>query len=162
MDPIRGGMEEGAVGVAKGFGKGLMSSWWKTSAGTLFDMTMYPGRLLILLSALAGVMSYPLQGLYKTCYSAIFTRTRKDIATARLEEGHYLSFTALGDDNLDVEAVLEAFERLSAAPDLEVKKLEKEKKKQEKKQKDILMKKEKDDRKTKKNTKVEDSSGTSG
>jgi hypothetical protein len=33
MDPIRGGMKEGAAGVAKGFGTGLMSSWWKTSAG---------------------------------------------------------------------------------------------------------------------------------
>jgi sterol 3beta-glucosyltransferase len=33
MDPIRGGMKDGAAGVAKGFGTGLMSSWWKTSAG---------------------------------------------------------------------------------------------------------------------------------
>jgi len=40
MDPIRGGKEEGAVGVAKGFGKGLMSSWWKTSAGGLFDESL--------------------------------------------------------------------------------------------------------------------------
>ncbi|KAI4838071.1 UDP-Glycosyltransferase/glycogen phosphorylase [Aureobasidium sp. EXF-8845] len=32
MDPIRGGMKDGAAGVAKGFGTGLMSSWWKTSA----------------------------------------------------------------------------------------------------------------------------------
>jgi sterol 3beta-glucosyltransferase len=35
MDPIRGGMREGAAGVAKGFSTGLMSSWWKTSAGML-------------------------------------------------------------------------------------------------------------------------------
>jgi hypothetical protein len=33
MDPIRGGIKDGAAGVAKGFGTGLMSSWWKTSAG---------------------------------------------------------------------------------------------------------------------------------
>jgi len=40
MDPIRGGKEEGAVGVAKGFGKGLMSSWWKTSAGGFSFITL--------------------------------------------------------------------------------------------------------------------------
>jgi sterol 3beta-glucosyltransferase len=42
MDPIRGGMKDGAAGVAKGFGTGLMSSWWKTSAGKILTILYTP------------------------------------------------------------------------------------------------------------------------
>jgi len=82
-------------------------------------------------------MAYPLQGLYKTCYTAIHSRTRKEIAAQRLAEGRYL-YQNRGESQISsLEDVVKAFELLFAEDDPKAskkasKKAEKERKKQEK------------------------------
>jgi len=82
-------------------------------------------------------MAYPLQGLYKTCYTAIHSQTRKKIAAQRLAEGRYLYHNQGESQISSLEAVLKAFELLFAEDDPKAskkvsKKAEKERKKQEK------------------------------
>jgi hypothetical protein len=94
--------------------------------------------------ALAGVMAYPLQGLYKTCYTAIHSQTRKEIAVQRLREGRYL-YTTVEPQRPRSEDILAAFELLVTAEDPKTtrkasKKAEKERKKQGKLDKDKVKK----------------------
>jgi hypothetical protein len=86
---------------------------------------------------LAGVIAYPLQGLYKTCYTAIHSQTRKEIAAQRLKEGRYLYQNKEGLQKSRSEKILEAFELLLAGDNPKAskkacKKAEKERKRQEK------------------------------
>jgi len=79
-------------------------------------------------------MAYPLQGLYKTCYTAIHSQTRKKIAAQRLAEGRYLYHNQGESQTSSLEAVLKAFELLFAEDDPKAskkasKKAEKERKK---------------------------------
>jgi hypothetical protein len=94
--------------------------------------------------ALAGVMAYPLQGLYKTCYTAIHSQTRREIAVQRLKEGRYL-YTTAEPQRPRSEDIFAAFELLITAEDPKTikkasKKAEKERKKQEKLDKDQKVK----------------------
>lgn len=87
--------------------------------------------------ALAGVMAYPLQGLYKTCYTAIHSRTRKEIAAQRLTEGRYLYQSGEDSGKPRSEDVLKVFGLLLTEDDpmaskKATKRAEKERKKQEK------------------------------
>jgi hypothetical protein len=82
-------------------------------------------------------MAYPLQGLYKTYYTAIHSQTRKEIAAQRLKEGRYLYQNKEGLQKSRSEKILEAFELLLAEDNPKAsrkvsKKAEKERKRQEK------------------------------
>jgi hypothetical protein len=82
-------------------------------------------------------MAYPLQGLYKTCYTAIHSQTRKEIAAQRLKEGRYLYQNKEGLQKSRSEKILETFELLLAGDNPKAskkacKKAEKERKRQEK------------------------------
>ncbi|KAF7118656.1 hypothetical protein CNMCM5793_008194 [Aspergillus hiratsukae] len=71
--PIKGGKEEGALGVVKGLAK-----------GTAGFMTKIP-------SAGLGLVAYPFQGIVKSIESSVRSKTRKAIITARLRDGYELS-----------------------------------------------------------------------
>ncbi|KAJ6600765.1 sterol glucosyltransferase [Mycena sp. CBHHK59/15] len=71
VQPIRGGMEEGALGVAKGFGKGAIGLTTKTG------------------SAMLGLVAYPSQGIYKSIRSAAHSSTKKEIIQVRHAEGEW-------------------------------------------------------------------------
>lgn len=94
MEPVKGAKKEGALGALKGFGKGIGGMYWKPNAG------------------LAGVLGYTMQGIYKSVYSAIHTKTRKNVARARREEGVWLLARAREDQNTDLRLIVEAFEDL--------------------------------------------------
>jgi hypothetical protein len=64
------------------------------------------------LGGLAGLMGYPLQGIYKSVYSAIHTRTRKRIAEARRAEGVWALQNAKITGGVDVQGVLRLFDAL--------------------------------------------------
>lgn len=72
-EPIKGGKEEGALGVVKGLAKG--------TAGL---MTKVP-------SAGLGLVAYPFQGIAKSIEASVRSKTRKAIITARLRDGYELS-----------------------------------------------------------------------
>ncbi|KAI4743690.1 UDP-Glycosyltransferase/glycogen phosphorylase [Aureobasidium sp. EXF-12298] len=93
-EPIKGAKQDGALGALKGFGKGIGGMYWKPNAG------------------LAGLLGYTMQGIYKSVYSAIHTKTRKLIAAARREEGAWLLAKAREDQNLDLRHIVEEFEDL--------------------------------------------------
>jgi hypothetical protein len=62
-------------------------------------------------------MAYPLQGLYKTCYTAIHFQTRKEVAARRLKEGRYLYRNMEETPAQRPEDILRAFEMLLAEDD---------------------------------------------
>ncbi|KAH0366129.1 UDP-Glycosyltransferase/glycogen phosphorylase, partial [Aureobasidium melanogenum] len=93
-EPIKGAKQEGALGALKGFGKGLGGIYWKPNAGV------------------AGLLGYTMQGIYKSVYSAIHTRTRKGIAAARREEGVWLLSRSREDKVLDLRDIVTTFEEL--------------------------------------------------
>lgn len=94
MDPIRGHKEEGAAGLAKGIGKGIAGLYFKPLGG------------------LASLMGSPLQGVYKSVFSAIHSTTRKIMAEARRVEGDWLLKRAKEEGRLDVNAVLRQWDTL--------------------------------------------------
>jgi hypothetical protein len=94
MEPVKGAKKDGALGALKGFGRGIGGMYWKPNAG------------------LAGLLGYTMQGIYKSVYSAIHTKTRKSIAKARREEGVWLLARAREDQNTDLRLIVEAFEDL--------------------------------------------------
>jgi hypothetical protein len=94
MEPVNGAKKEGALGALKGFGRGLGGMYWKPNAG------------------LAGLLGYTMQGIYKSVYSAIHTRTRKNIAAARRQEGAWLLTRAREDQHTDLQDIVTAFEEL--------------------------------------------------
>lgn len=93
-EPVKGAKQEGALGALKGFGKGLGGIYWKPNAGV------------------AGLLGYTMQGIYKSVYSAIHTRTRKGIAAARREEGVWLLSRSREDRVLDLRDIVTTFEKL--------------------------------------------------
>jgi hypothetical protein len=94
IEPVKGAKKEGALGALKGFGRGLGGMYWKPNAG------------------LAGLLGYTIQGIYKSVYSAIHTRTRKNIAAARRQEGAWLLARAKEDQDIDLRHIVMAFEEL--------------------------------------------------
>lgn len=70
--PYAGAKKEGAVGAAKGFGKGVASLVTKSGAGMF------------------GVLAYPSMGIAKSVRSAFYSGTSKKIAAERHKEGEWL------------------------------------------------------------------------
>ena len=83
---------EGAAGVAKGVGKGLLGFGSKVA------------------SAGIGLVAYPGQGICKSIRHAAKSGTRKRIKVKRLEEGQWL--VDQKRNSMDPRVVLERFERL--------------------------------------------------
>jgi hypothetical protein len=72
MKPYQGIREDGARGAVTGLGKGMGSM--ASKAG----------------SAMFGVLAYPSAGIAKSLHTLIHSQTRKQIATARHDEGMWL------------------------------------------------------------------------
>ncbi|KAJ7267491.1 putative UDP-glucose,sterol transferase [Mycena rebaudengoi] len=72
VQPYKGGREDGAVGVAKGIGKGVVGFATKTASATL------------------GLVAYPAQGISKSIRAAAYTQTKKLIVESRRTEGIWL------------------------------------------------------------------------
>ncbi|KAK5133993.1 hypothetical protein LTR08_006998 [Meristemomyces frigidus] len=67
-----GKRDEGAKGVAKGLGQGLISLTMKMGAGTL------------------GLVTYPCQGVLKSLHAAMHTKARTRVEQAKREENQWL------------------------------------------------------------------------
>jgi hypothetical protein len=93
IQPYRGAKKEGALGAAKGFGKGAMSLVTKSGAGMF------------------GVFAYPSAGISKSLRTAVHSSTRKSIAKERHEEGIWMMKNGKGTQ-LDWDEVVHRFERL--------------------------------------------------
>lgn len=67
-----GKKEQGAMGAAKGLGKGVVSLVTKSTAATF------------------GLVSYPAQGIYRSIWSAANDKTRRSIEDEKLLEGDWM------------------------------------------------------------------------
>jgi len=85
--------QEGAKGVAKGLGMGLVSLTAKTSAAAI------------------GLIAYPCQGVYRSLYTATHRATRDLVNEAKLEEAEWMH-TQAGDSAPDI---VQAFLRFRSA-----------------------------------------------
>jgi len=85
--------QEGAKGVAKGLGMGLVSLTTKTSAAAI------------------GLIAYPCQGVYRSLYTATHRATRDLVNEAKHEEADWL-YTQAGDRAPDI---VQAFLRFRSA-----------------------------------------------
>lgn len=93
MQPVKGASEEGAIGAAKGLGKGAVSLVAKSGAGMF------------------GLFAYPSAGIAKSLRSAVYSGTRKTIANEKHGEGQWL-LDCNAASQVDVGEVLGSFERL--------------------------------------------------
>jgi hypothetical protein len=88
--PYQEGKSDGALGVAKGFGKGLLGFGSKVTSASL------------------GLVAYPGQGICKSIRHAAKSQTRKNIKVLKTEEGkHLVRFIS----KADVLAVLNGFKQ---------------------------------------------------
>jgi hypothetical protein len=85
--------QEGAKGVAKGLGMGLVSLTAKTSAGAI------------------GLIAYPCQGIYRSLYTATHRATRDLVKEAKQDEASWIH-TQAGDGSSDI---VQAFLRFRSA-----------------------------------------------
>ncbi|KAM0429705.1 hypothetical protein ACHAPT_006311 [Fusarium lateritium] len=90
VQPYKGGKDGGAVGAAKGVGKGLVGMASKTA------------------SAAVGIVAYPGHGIYQSIRTLVHSGARNEIKLARRQEGGYLVAT----QQLDVAMILSEFGRL--------------------------------------------------
>ncbi|KAM0437895.1 hypothetical protein ACHAPT_002260 [Fusarium lateritium] len=95
VEPYKGAKKEGALGVVKGLGKGVVS------------LTANSG------AAMFGVLAYPSAGITKSLRTAVRSSTRKAIAQALREEGAWMTKDARGAQG-DSSALISNFERLRA------------------------------------------------
>jgi hypothetical protein len=72
IETYHGKKKEGAMGAAKGLGKGLVSFATKTSSGVV------------------GLIAYPGQGAVKSIHASVKSSRRKYIVEAKLQEGKWL------------------------------------------------------------------------
>ncbi|KAH6857149.1 UDP-glucose,sterol transferase [Chaetomium sp. MPI-CAGE-AT-0009] len=93
-EPIDGGRQEGALGVAKGVGKGLVGMTTKVTSGVL------------------GLVSYSGQGVYQTTRDLTRRNTRRAIDGARREEARY-ALSKAEENGIDEVAVLQAWSTLT-------------------------------------------------
>ncbi|KAI6863237.1 sterol glucosyltransferase [Hortaea werneckii] len=84
---------EGAKGVAKGLGEGLVDFTMKTGSGVI------------------GLVAYPSQGVYRSLHSALHQSTRNQVVVAKRAEGQWLS-RELGSDSAEVQRVVQRFKSL--------------------------------------------------
>ncbi|KAJ7621159.1 putative UDP-glucose,sterol transferase [Roridomyces roridus] len=94
VQPYKGARDEGWLGAAKGFGKGVVGFSAKTS------------------SAAVGLVAYPSQGIYKSLRSVTYEKTRKMITQARKEEGEWL---LKREPNVQRSSIVAAYMQLLAA-----------------------------------------------
>ncbi|KAL1603747.1 hypothetical protein SLS60_005337 [Paraconiothyrium brasiliense] len=90
MKPMQGMKEEGALGFAKGTGKGVLGLATKTT------------------SAAIGIVAYPGQGISKSVTAPFKSTTRKTIMSQRLAEGEHTS----SSEASKIADVLRSFEEL--------------------------------------------------
>lgn len=93
VQPYKGGRKEGALGVAKGIGKGTVNMISKISGGAV------------------GVWAYPAQGIAKSISNAVHTTSKKEIEVAKREEGAWLLQEGRLTD-ADMRTMIEAFNLL--------------------------------------------------
>lgn len=98
MEPVRGGMRDGAGGAAMGVGKGLVSAVTKTGAGFV------------------GVIGYTGAGITKSIRSAVYSGTAKLIAKSRHLEGQWLRERGLPDGKRG-DVLVDDFFRLKSRKD---------------------------------------------
>lgn len=98
MEPVRGGIKEGPLGVVKGVGRGAVSAVAKTGAG------------------MVGVISYPGTGIAKSIRKAVRSGTGKLIVKARHLEGQWLQKKGLPLGTTS-DALVEKFHRLKSGRD---------------------------------------------
>lgn len=91
IQTYQGKKQEGAAGVAKGPGKGLISMTMKTTAGVV------------------GLVAYPTQGVCKSIRNAVKSTTRRQIAEAKWVEGRWLAGTDAGS-HMDHALLIAEFE----------------------------------------------------
>jgi UDP:flavonoid glycosyltransferase YjiC (YdhE family) len=92
VKPFEDAKKEGAVGFAKGLGKGLIGFGTKTASAGL------------------GLVAYPGEGICKSIRYAARSSTRNRIRAAKLAEGERLSGLAI--THQEVQIVVDRFERL--------------------------------------------------
>ncbi|KAH6614137.1 sterol glucosyltransferase [Boeremia exigua] len=90
--PIEGAKKEGAMGFAKGLGKGFVGFTSKT------------------VSATVGIVAYPGEGICKGLRNAVHSGNRRDIKARKVSEGAYLLERSELDEN--VAGIIHAFELL--------------------------------------------------
>ncbi|KAF2829543.1 UDP-Glycosyltransferase/glycogen phosphorylase [Ophiobolus disseminans] len=90
LQTYKQGQKEGALGYAKGFGKGMAGFVSKTS------------------SAVVGIVAYPGDGICKSIRHAAHRSTRRDLRARKLLEGEYL----VTKSDIDVRSIIETFGRL--------------------------------------------------
>ncbi|KAF4335646.1 UDP-glucose sterol transferase [Fusarium beomiforme] len=93
IQPYKGAKKEGALGAAKGLGKGAMGLVTKSGAGMF------------------GVFAYPSAGISKSIRTAVHTSTRQGIAQERHKEGVWMMTNGIGMQ-LDWDEIAHRFERL--------------------------------------------------
>ncbi|KAL0940329.1 Sterol 3-beta-glucosyltransferase UGT80B1-like protein 5 [Colletotrichum truncatum] len=89
----KGKKEEGAMGAAKGLGKGVVSLVTKSTAATF------------------GLVTYPAQGIYRSIWSATNDKTRRSIEDEKLLEGDWM-VSMSPTWKMDHAAIVEDFEGL--------------------------------------------------
>ncbi|KAI9741719.1 MAG: hypothetical protein M1834_000104 [Cirrosporium novae-zelandiae] len=95
--PYEGQKKEGALGLAKGIGKGAIGAYTKTT------------------SAITGLVAYPGHGICKSIYNAAHSQTKNRIIMARqIEGGYILRHTRRYD--LDEHAVISKFYAIRKEP----------------------------------------------
>ncbi|KAK1625678.1 UDP-glucose,sterol transferase [Colletotrichum phormii] len=85
-----GKKEQGALGAAKGLGKGVVSLVTKSTAATF------------------GLVSYPAQGIYRSIWAASYADTRRSIEDDKLLEGDWMVSMSPGW-KMDHAAIVEDF-----------------------------------------------------
>jgi hypothetical protein len=90
--PYEHAKTEGAIGFAKGLGKGMAGFVSKTG------------------SALVGIVAYPGDGICKSIRYAAHRATRKEVRARKFVEGEYIA--RQHEMDVDVQGIIEAFQRL--------------------------------------------------
>ncbi len=92
--PVEDAKKEGALGFAKGLGKGVLGFTSKTA------------------SAAVGIVAYPGEGICKTLRHAVHSGTKRDIKTRKMLESAYLGQRFTFDH--DVPGIINAFIHLKS------------------------------------------------
>ena len=91
VKPYENAKKDGALGFAKGIGKGVLGFTSKTASATV------------------GIVAYPGEGICKSIRHAVHSRNRKDVKARKMCEGAYL---AQRSKLKEVNGIINAFELL--------------------------------------------------
>ncbi|KAJ4346070.1 hypothetical protein N0V95_005745 [Ascochyta clinopodiicola] len=95
--PYEEAKKDGALGFAKGLGKGVLGFTSKTA------------------SAAVGIVAYPGEGICKSIRHAVYSENRRDIRARKMNEGAYLAQRSKLND--EVNGIINAFELLRSERD---------------------------------------------